>query len=209
MCHKFSHSKICIMNKQIYIVFFLIFCFMFMSIFHFIILSTSVEASSVNTISNIADWNQFVATVDAYDSSYYAKDLGEWHLTEDIDFAGAELDPIDFKGCRIRFFGEGHTLSNFKITGGALFKNSGICGSVGGGHTENTEYWSCFVDLRISNAIITGSGDVALIIPQIDSTHFSYCYANNIFIDKDVSFSGYNTASIMWTGLESGCELTP
>ncbi len=107
-------------------------------------------------------------------------------LTNDIDLSGREWTPIELAGSNgkiITFDGQGHTVSNFKVTAATGKRYSGLFG---------TANFTTIKGLNVDNATVKGYGHVGAIVGHGMVTKLENCKVTNSKL----------TAATWWTNEE-------
>ncbi len=117
-------------------------------------------ANSTFTIANINDWNDIAAYSEANPSARFTGKTIQ--LAKDVDFGGATISTLFANNFEGTFDGQGHTLSNFKTTKGAVIANVTNAGSViqnvkingtveyNTYHTDGTNGWQVFAGMIVN-----------------------------------------------------------
>ncbi len=151
----------------------------------------NTDTNGAILIGSAGDLRYFAATVNADNDAYAGKTI---KLTADIDLEGAEWTPInmtgrnaDQDGGQVTFDGQGHTISNFKVTAGDGEKNTGLFGMAN---------FSTIKDLNVDKATVTGINHVGAIVGHGMATTIDNCKVTNSTITTavwwDPAVGGYN-----------------
>ncbi len=145
---------------------------------------TTDPVDGVIEISNAVELNLFRASINKNNSLYNRKTV---KLTADIDLKNAEWTPIMMEGTNgnlITFDGQGHTISNFKVTADEGKRYSGLFG---------TANFSIIKNLNVDNATVKGYGHVSALVGHGMVTTIESCKVTNSIL----------TASTWWDPKEN------
>ncbi len=146
-------------------------------------------------VANADDMKALATRVNGGDNCYDT----EFYLTADVDLNNEEWTPIGnttnaFGG---NFYGQNHTISNLKITGGA---NAALFGYIRA--NAYTNYLAGIEDLTIENVNITGATNAAAFVAGGRYTERNTWYGgvqhyHNLTLKGDVVIEGANAAGVL------------
>jgi hypothetical protein len=155
-------------------------------------ITVTAAASSNGPISTAAEFQSIANNLN-----------GTYYLTNDIDFAGATIDPIGtwgdntenantFKGS---FDGKGYTLKNFTLNSAHNTSSAGTFGVslftyVGAGATIK--------NLSVVGCTTSGDGFIGAIVGKNSGT------ISNCYVDATIGYTANTTSWLVWSGTIAG-----